>query len=87
MVSVWLPMTDIKLSFFAFIFTFLGEIGIKESLRKPELIRKTKQLGLIAGGTGMAMLQQSYASTHQSSLCEFKETVPSIKHVVKTMCE
>jgi len=25
--------------------------------------------------------------THQSSLGEFEETVPSIKHVVKTMCE
>jgi len=28
----------------------------------------------------------NYAQTHQSFLCEFEETVPSIKHV-KTMCE
>jgi len=25
--------------------------------------------------------------TLQSSLCEFEETVPSIKRIVKTMCE
>lgn len=34
-------------------YLFLGDVGIKESLRKPEIIRRAKHLGLIAGGTGI----------------------------------
>ncbi|KAK3749406.1 hypothetical protein QZH41_015871, partial [Actinostola sp. cb2023] len=39
-----------------------GEIGIKESLRKPEVIRRAKNLGLIAGGTGITPMLQIIAA-------------------------
>ncbi|XP_031563885.1 NADH-cytochrome b5 reductase 3-like [Actinia tenebrosa] len=39
-----------------------GTIAIKESQRKPEIIRKAKHLGLISGGTGITPMLQIIAA-------------------------